>query len=67
MSVHPPAAEGKLHKEEQYSHQATGGDAQPVVQSQSPVIEDEGTYHALSDVVGETHFAIRGYLHQKTV
>ena len=37
------------------------------MQTKSPVVEQEGAYDALCDVVRKTHFAIRGNLHQPVV
>ena len=56
MSFHPPAAEGYLYYEYQQSERNTQGIAE--IKVQSPMVEKERAYDALSDIVGQAHPAI---------
>lgn len=62
MVCHPPAAEAELKNKQQDSCQEAGCDAQIIVQSESPVIEQQGTEDTLSNVVGQTHASVRDNL-----
>lgn len=56
VTLYPPAAEGQLEGKDGYADEDTDGVAGGKVES--PMIEEGGTYHALRDIVGETHSAI---------
>ena len=55
---HPPGAEGKLQAEYGEANEDAGGNPQVIVQRESPIVEQHGSYDALSDIIGETHPAV---------
>lgn len=67
MPVHPPAAEEELHNEKKHTYQEAGRNAQLIVHSQSPIIEQHRTDDALRDIISQAHFAIRNNLHQQAM
>ena len=64
MMFHPPCTENELEYDASNSHKETCSVSAFIEQSESPMVEKDGSYDRLTDVVGKAHLSVWSYLYQ---